>query len=153
MIQDGINLDNTYITLEVYSCASDSDQAYAIFNMVNSRYGANGIVVDDSIPIVLQKISEKYPQQCVSRGNLATYAPYCNLDTLSRAIKDSDIMRRLDTNTLIEYINKYNDEYGQYLYNYDKAHYDKCSKKSSFYLPYKGANCSWFKDMIKHYSI
>lgn len=153
MMQDGINLDNTYITLEVYSCASESGQAYAIFNMVNSRYGANGIVVDDSVPLILEEMLKRFPKQCKYNGNTATYAPYCNLDTLSRAIKDSDILRRLDVNKVLEYIDKYNVEYGKFLFNHDTTHYTKCNTKSGFYLPYKGANCSWFKDMIKYYCI
>lgn len=32
MVDDNMYLDNTYLTLEVYNCASDSEQAYAIFN-------------------------------------------------------------------------------------------------------------------------
>lgn len=121
--------------------------------LVNSRYGANGIVVDDSIPIVLNALLEKYPKQCKYNGNTATYAPYCNLDTLSRAIKDSDVLRRVTPHDLIGHIDKYNNEYGWYLYNYDKDHYKKCHDKSEFYLPYKGANCSWFKELVKQYSL
>lgn len=153
MLDEGINMDETYITLEVYTCASDSDQAYAIFNMVNSRYGANGIIVDDSVPIVLDALLGRYPKQCKYNGNTATYAPYCNLDTLSRAIKDSDILRRLDSQKVVEYIEKYNNEHGWFLYKHNEDRYKKCHDKSQFYLPYKGANCSWFKDMIKEYSL
>lgn len=106
--------------------------------LVNSRYGANGIVVDDSIPVILDALLIKYPKQCKYNGNTATYSPYCNLDALSRAIKDSDILRRISTDKLLEYVDKYNDEYERYLYEYDKVHYVKCYSKSGFYLPYKG---------------
>lgn len=121
--------------------------------LVNSRYGANGIIVDDSIPIILDALYFKYPKQCKYNGNTTTCSPYCNLDTLHRAIKDSDILRRISTDKLLEYVNKYNDEYGKYLYEYGNTHYIKCYNKSGFYLPYKGANCSWFRDLIKHYSL
>lgn len=151
MLREGVDFTNTYISVEIYKCFDDNEKAYSIYNMVNSRYGANGIIKDDGAKYIIEYLTKKFPLQ--SQDSEKSNAPYFSTRHLERAIKDSDILRYKSVEEIIQAILDANLLHGNELYisqkSNSKNHYERCYKLGGFFLPYKKANCSWFLELSK----
>jgi len=140
MLKEGVNLANTYVAVETYLCTTEQ-QAVAIYNMVNSRYGSNGITIDDSVESIITYLKQQCPKQIV---NDKSYAPYLNPVALEKEIKDSDVMRYCTAEEVINAIIETNTEYGNKLLIANPTQHAKAKSLGSLFLVYKGTNARWF---------
>lgn len=144
-------INNYYITIEMYQCGDNLNLLRSIYAMANDRYITNGAINkegtvytnNDCASQVVKWLQNTYPLQTSGSS-----APKFDCNLLSKYINESGKINNGNITKFCCLIETVNREYAQILYNKDRTQYDKCLKLSGFFLPYKQPKCKWIEEIL-----